>query len=390
MGTPIRLVRNNGGIIELMATTLTMNVDRGVSPLAMPFAGGSRFAFDLNLPKALITIEGVMTDDQLYSSDLQAEASATIDFSRIQGEVLDSTLRFDNTDVINALVDGVTNDAIDEAKHSIQFNNNPDHQIYLARSSSANQGFDSGSSRYYITIHNNTAARSAADIAASLTSLVGTYTGTFALTASTINSPIDNTTNTAVVLTQVNKGASGNMSQPTFPTWETVQGKPYHISYSGGRDSSSSTNKSAGDKVAELYAVLNNSNNGGGGALLGTPLTALAETLTSGRASNSNYGSSNLIEAADLKYGDYIIAIQIPFSSNVNSNESLFYMPTGGLMATTDKTADNAAVAGTKYTGTGDEYTAIKGAVANATFVQLGGEPLYSYTINFAPIDWIF
>ena len=56
MGTPIRLVRNDCGIIELMATTLTMNVDRGVSPLPMPFAGGSRFAFDLNLPKALITI----------------------------------------------------------------------------------------------------------------------------------------------------------------------------------------------------------------------------------------------------------------------------------------------------------------------------------------------
>jgi hypothetical protein len=390
MGTPIRLVRNDGGIIELMATTMTMNVDRGVTPLPMPFAGGSRFAFDLNLPKALITIEGVMTDDQLYSSGLQAEASATIDFSRIHGEAVDSTLRFDNTDVINALVDGVTNDAIDEARHSIKINNT--HEVWLAKSSSANQGLDSSSTppRYYITVHNNTAPRSAADIAASLTSLVGTYTGTFALTAATINSPTDGTANTAVFLTQVNKGKSGNMNQPTFPTWETVQGKPYHIPYTGGRDSSSSSNKSAGDKVAELYAVLNNSNNGGIGAIPGALGTGLLEALSSGKASNSDYGSANIIQGMDLKYGDYIIAIQIPFSSNVNSNESLFYMPTGGLMATTDKTADNAAVAGSEYTGTGDEYTAIKGAVANATFVQLGGEPIYSYTINFAPIDWIF
>ena len=381
MGTPIRLVRNDGGIIELMATTMTMNVDRGVTPLPMPFAGGSRFAFDLNLPKSLITIEGVMTDDQLYSSDLQNEASATIDFSRIHGEAVDSTLRFDNAFLIAGLVDGVTDDAIDEAKHSIQFNNNPDHQIYLARSSSANQGFDSGSSRYYITIHNNTAARSAADIAASLTSLVGTYTGTFALTASTINSPIDNTTNTAVVLTQVNKGKSGNMSQPTFPTWETAQGKPYHIPYSGGRDGSSSINKSAGDKVAELYAVLNNSNNGGGGAIAGG--ASFSNIL-------NNPFDDREISGLDKKYGDYIIGIQIPFSSNVNNRESLFYMPTGGLMEITDKTADNAPVTGTKFDAYDSEFTGIKGTVANATFVQLGGEPIYSYTINFAPIDWIF
>lgn len=379
MGTPIRLVRNDGGIIELMATTMTMNVDRGVTPLPMPLAGGTRFAFDLNLPKALITIEGVMTDDQLYSSNLQNEASATIDFSRIHGEAVDSTLRFDNAFLIAGLVDGVTNDAIDEAKHAIKINNT--HEVWLAKSSSANQGFDAGSSRYYITIHNNTTARSAADIAASLTSLVGTYTGTFALTASTINSPIDNTTNTAVVLTQVNKGKSGNMSQPTFASWETAQGKPYHILYSGGRDGSSTINKSAGDKVAELYAVLNNSNNGGGGARLGG-------------ASFSNLLNNPLddreISGLDKKYGDYIIGIQIPFSSNTNSNESLFYMPTGGLMEFTDKTADNAPVAGTEFDSENRHYTGIKGAVANATFVQLGGEPIYSYTINFAPIDWIY
>ena len=65
-------------------------------------------------------------------------------------------------------------------------------------------------------------------------------------------------------------------------------------------------------------------------------------------------------------------------------------MPTGGLMEITDKTADNAPVTGTKFDAYDSEFTGIKGTVANATFVQLGGEPIYSYTINFAPIDWIF
>lgn len=382
MGTPIRLVRNDGGIIELMATTMTMNVDRGVTPLPMPLAGGSRFAFDLNLPKSLITIEGVMTDDNLINTSLQREASATIDFSRIHGDTVDNPARFASSITSNGILDGVTNNDISTTTHAFKISNT--RRVWLAKSSSANQGFDAGSGRYYITVHNNTTARSAADIAASLTSLVGTYSGTFGLIASTINSPIGNDTNTAVSLVQVNKGASGNMPQPSFPNW-TAGIKPYHIRYSGGRNGSSSANKSAGDKVAELYAVLNNSNNGGGGAALNLFTAGMViGDLMEGPAINRPDS------ALDRKYGDYIIAIQIPFSSNVNSNESLFYMPTGAFMERDDKTADNAAVAGSEYTGTGDEYTAIKGAVANAMFVQLGGEPIYSYTINFAPIDWIF
>ena len=65
-------------------------------------------------------------------------------------------------------------------------------------------------------------------------------------------------------------------------------------------------------------------------------------------------------------------------------------MPTGGHRSITDKTANRAEPAGTAFDSEDRHYTGIKGAVANATFVQLGGEPLYSYTINFAPIDWIF
>ena len=397
MGTPIRLVRNDGGIIELMATTLTMNVDRGVTPLPMPLAGGSRFAFDLNLPKALITIEGVMTDDNLIDTSLQQEASATIDFSRFHGDTADSPSRWDASFTSNGILDDVVNDNIESATHAIKINDT--HEVWLAKSSSANQGLDSSITppRYYISIHNNTTARSAADIAASLVSLVTTYSSTFALTAATINSPIDGTANTAVSLVQVNKGKSGNMAHPSFATWPTASTstKPYHVRYAGGRDGSTSANKSAGDKVAELFAVLNNSNNGGGGAAaigIGAVGAGLAgAAMTGGASILLGAGTAGaLLANLDNKYGDYIIAIQIPFSSNINNRESLFYMPTGSLLGKEDKTADNAEPVGSEYTGTGDEYTAIKGTVANATFVQLGGEPLYSYTINFAPIDWIF
>jgi hypothetical protein len=384
MGTPIRLVRNDGGIIELMATTLTMNVDRGVTPLPMPLAGGSRFAFDLNLPKALITIEGVMTDDDLLNiGALQREASAVIDFSRIAGLPADSAFRWNF--YIEYLVGGMTDGVTANADYAIKINNS--YEIWLVKNSLSNEGLDGD--RYYITIHDNSSARSASDIAASLVALVTTYSGTFELVANQINSPIDGATSTAVELTNVNKGQSGNNETISFPSYPPGLGvqKPYHTQYSGGRSSSAVSNKSAGDKVAELFAVLNNSNNGGGGSV---PVAIGAGAVGAGSLLRGGNPKDTTLRLMDAKYGDYIIAIQIPFSSNVNNNESLFYMPTGAFQTVNSKTADNAVVAGSEYTGTGDEYTAIKGAVANATFVQLGGEPLYSYTINFAPIDWIF
>ena len=381
MGTPIRLVRNDGGIIELMATTLTMNVDGGVTPLPMPFAGGSRFAFDLNLPKSLITIEGVMTDDDLLNiGGLQREASAVIDFSRIAGQPTDSAFRWNN--FITYLVSGMSDGATGDADYAIRLTNTV--YVWLVKNSSSNQGLDSG--RYYITIHNNTSARSASDIAASLVSLVTTYTGTFNLTANQINSPIDNTANTAVELTQVNQGSAGNTSHPSFSIYPPGIGvhKPYHTQFFGGANSTQVTNKSAGDKVAELFAVLNNSNNGGGGAVLNPFAAGMA------LGSLTTTGSLERARSLDTKYGDYIIGLQVPFSSNVNNRESLFYMPTGAMMETIDKTADNAPATGVEFDAYDSEFTGIKGTVANATFVQLGGEPLYSYTINFAPIDWIF
>ena len=66
MSTPIRLVRNDGGTIDLICTTLTMNVQRGVSPITLPFFGGSRLGFDLNLPSTVISMEGIIADDDKF------------------------------------------------------------------------------------------------------------------------------------------------------------------------------------------------------------------------------------------------------------------------------------------------------------------------------------
>lgn len=399
MGTPIRLVRNDGGIIELMATTLTMNVDRGVTPLPMPFAGGSRFAFDLNLPKALITIEGVMTDDDLLNIGAsQREASAVVDFYRVYSNDAEETARFDSTGNMTSIITNVTADDVSTATHAIRLNNTT--YVWIANHSTLTEGLSGG--RYFIAGYYGGSYRSASEMATSLHTLITTYGVSMGLTSSIINSPIDNTSNVAVEITHIGLGALGNGDHPSFDYWpftgtSKALYKPNHILFSGGRDSSAVSNKSAGDKVAELFAVLNNSNNGGGGALLSagviTGAGALAGGILTGGVGAGVGAATGAAVAGKIhstKYGDYIIGIQIPFSSNVNDRESVFYMPTGAFKETIDKTADNALATGTEFKPYASEYTGIKGTVTNATFVQLGGEPIYSYTINFAPIDWIF
>ncbi len=382
MGTPIRLVRNDGGIIELMATTLTMNVDRGVSPLSIPFGGGNRYAFDLNLPKSLITVEGVMTDDDILNmNSIGQDATGIIDFSR-RSDRIDTGI-FAQEAVIDPLVENTTLNSPATTDNYIQFN--PYGKVYLAKQNSSFEGKTAGG-LHYIAIHDGTSPRTAVQMAASLHALITSYSADLQLSSTIINSPINGEINTAVELTNINQAAAGNgvMSFP-YPGYLAL---PYHVQFKGGRNTSQVTNKSAGDKVAELFAVLNNSNNGGGGynSTFGAGNSVLKiATLGAGGASASDVSGHK-----SRQYGDYIIAIQIPFTSNVRSNESLFYMPTGPTNKITDKTVNNALAAGTEFKESNSKYTGIKGAVANATFVQLGGEPIYSYTINFTPVDFIF
>jgi len=230
--------------------------------------------------------------------------------------------------------------------------------------------------------HTTSTVRTAAEIAADFAALVNLRTANFGMTATVIDSPTTGSTNTAVKLIQNSAGTSGNTNYPSFGKYNSVTAKPYHILFKGGKIASTNSGRSAGDRVAELYATLNNSNNGGLSTIPGTLLTGIGKGMTgdlSGFAPN----------AADAKYGDYIIGLQIPFTSKINNNSSLFYMPTGAFKDIFDKTADNALPAGTEFDPYDGEYTGIKGAVADATFVQLGGEPIYSFTINFLPIDWI-
>jgi len=235
MGTPIRLVRNDGGIIELMATTMTMNVDRGVNPHGMPFTGGSRWAFDLNLPKALITIEGIMTDDDiLNASSIGQDAKGVIDFSRTFENAL--TESFAQSAVIDNIVADVVLNTPSVNDPFIQLN--PYGKVYLAKQNSTFQG-KTGGGLHFIAVHDGTSPRTAVQIAASLNTLIGTYSSDLQVTSSLITSSISNEANTAVEITNINQAFDGNDTlQFPYPTYIK---RPYHIQFNGGRNTTQVT-----------------------------------------------------------------------------------------------------------------------------------------------------
>ena len=96
---------------------------------------------------------------------------------------------------------------------------------------------------------------------------------------------------------------------------------------------------------------------------------------------------------ADSLYGDYIIGIQIPYNSTVKADGAKykaqnFWMPTGLTYMKNDKGSEESQDASTEFSAYKDG-TGIKGTVQKATFTKMGGEPIYSFTIVFAPMDWI-
>ena len=83
-GHPIRLVQDNGNVIELLATRLDMNVTRKTGGKPMPWTGSSRYSFDMNINSAMITIQGIFVDDTVATSD-GSKASAILNFARSVG-----------------------------------------------------------------------------------------------------------------------------------------------------------------------------------------------------------------------------------------------------------------------------------------------------------------
>ena len=403
-GIPIRLVRIDGELIELLATDFALDVDRGVSGQALWFTGSQRFAFDTNTNAATIIINGIVTDDEAVPSTPATAATASIDFSLSQQQKAENTadgngLEADDTFVLAVDMMGTRQPfTVSTAKHYIELQDATaslqKYKIYLINNTSSTGGYDGGSGRYFCTVYNTTSGTpyTPAQIAANFKAAVDHIPTISATIKTSVNTGV---ADSVVELTQSVLGVRGNRDYPTMNenTWLAgYTNYAYHIlPFSGGNsESNTGGGKSAGDKVMDLYSIANNSNDPGLQSFGGSNAVLNAIMAMAGDESES-------VTMADIMNGDYIIGIQIPFDSMINASGSEkyksvnFFMPTGVSYIPSNKMSDSAIDATTKFEEefSGTNYTGIKGTIQKITFTKFAGEPVYGFNLIFAPIDWI-
>jgi hypothetical protein len=229
-----------------------------------------------------------------------------------------------------------------------------------------------GSSPATFTVASVGTALTAVQMATNLTKLINDGALTNPITgfsATTVTSSNSGEPNTAVKIIQTVAGKDGNSGTPKLNNFKfgAISMKPRFTTFSGGTDQGGLFHgMSAGDKVMTLYGTLNNSKNNKG------------------------------IQKKD-KFGDYIIGIQIPFNSSIkatngNKYEPVnFFMPTGRFETLDSKSVNDAVAASTEPENpdSNNDRSFIKGGVTKATFVQVGGEPVYSFNIQFIPASFI-
>ena len=378
---PVRLVRADGDLIALDVTTLTLDVDRNINPHAMPYAGSNRFAFDLNLSKAVILLEGYMVDaPSIVDVNAGQAALCNIDFSKtLSGS---STLQTDWIDDANVLqniavlsTDSFTTTMGGDNPHVIINDiNNIDYTIYFVKSNTT-YGHNLGSSgKYHISVKDASGnLRTTANIQTYLTALLNENSGSsilgtkFSATASGAGT---------VIIRHLSAGLAGNNNTPRFAK---LFATPDFSTFSRGYNSDVLQGMSAGDKVMSLYAILNNS-------IDVDNLDSNKTVYTSKRRRLNN---------SDIS-ADYITGIQIPFNSTINADGEKykamnFFMPTGKGIDARGKSIINAKSAASVIDDpdSDSDFSFIKGTITKATFVQIGGEPIYQFNIQFLPIDVI-
>jgi len=398
-GTPIRLIHENGDFTELDATSITLETTRKAGSSSVPFGGGRRWNLDLNLQNAEIMIDGIFTDDTVSYGGVAA--SATFNCLNTKPTIIGGIKWLYKTNLNNVLGSANVNNNLTDG-NNITFNNSAmitlknsagiDKYIPLVRRTYSNgdvfadiytvssnniRGL-SGVTKYIGISYPNSDQSSAQETANAqvLATQIKEYVDTvlssdFSASIQDDDNFIFDDENVVVKFTQKNLGIDGNNNKPIFSLVHGGTGrKPDIVNFRGGTNS---VKKSAGDKVQDIYGVINNSRRTGG----------LRTSVTIG----------GLISDTIFR-GDYIVGIQIPFNSMINvGNETYvarnFHMPTGRYKSREDKGAEAAMVVGTKFSELNNS-TGIQGFVKKLSIDYDAGETVYRFKMVFLPVDWMF
>jgi len=334
-------------------------VDRKFNPKPLPYSGSHRVASDANLSRATIQLEGVITDDDVAYQSSVTKALAQVDFSWTKSTL--SSRVMTTSDYESLVRKGSTHYDTTTVADAPYLKIDDNNSIYMISHPTDASGVGPGGEDWVNVYNSSASPPTVASIASAFQSIIDSYSGYEAfLTTSPFSSQ-------ATTLLNIRRLTNGNAKK--YPKWKQTG---YNSSdpdivrkFVGYNENSDTSSFSAGDKVQRLWGVLNNSQDGGSG---------------------NNRGG-----------GDYIIGIQIPFDSMVNAASGEKYSAVNHFMTTGSTTlrnverkdVGNALAAGTVFDDSKNSYTGIKGGVDSATFVRLGGEPLYQFTIIFLPADVI-
>ena len=347
-GTPIRLVQENGDLIELDAQSMVMTTSRKVGGSALPLTGSRRIGLDMNVNSAMINVQGIIADDREESG--ATSATALLNFGRGAGT------RFGNTWATHANWDNLFDKDTDGVVPLFLTNSSGvAHEIKFKRQSSGvtaytSNGINSGAG-ILLADSGNTAdpAVVATALNTYIANQLSSHFTSSIKSAISITSAGEVAANVAVEIRQVGTGSSGNN---LGPNWGSAAGgkyiHPHQENFTGGKNA---TLKSAGDKVQDIYGILNNSTTKAGrmaaGAALGGGIAAGAVLLTAGLAAPALAGAAvagtsggaggaiaSMIPEEKARQ-DYICGIQIPYNSKIKASDGElysarnFFMPTG-------------------------------------------------------------
>ena len=325
-GLGVRLVRRDKQLVALDCTDYMIQIDRNVRTFPIPFTG-ERFGGDINQVMTSIRLNCVIRDDDCAQTNAETTAAtAAIDFSQ-------TIANFQITDDFNEITP-ITRERF-------------------------------------------------ATLAALLKARINSNSTFAALFSAEVEASLRDTGSekSRLVLTNVNKGGMGDITQSPIYTASGTTKQPTISLFSGGEAQDCF---SAGDKVQNLIgSVINNTILG---AVGGTDIGVA-----------NIQGNFDVMGTTD---SDYIVGLQLPYNSFSDSivgatavSTPQSYTGKNFIYATGIGNKSKDAASNTQNSSIEfdprSKYTGIRGTVTSLEFKYNAGDTTYDATLTFQPLDLI-
>lgn len=393
------------GGMELMATSIQMDVERKFNPIPIPLSGGARFAIDMNSVNSAIQIEGVLTDDDPAGRSVSgAKAVAEIDTAFLSSS--DQSVGQLQTVPITEYpsVDLMQIGPVGNVVWQLLFVNTAG-AVPIGNVSLVDLSTPTRIAR--ICVHDTSGSThiSATQLATAIASAINDSTSGWEapFTASVLTSELKPSVGaTRVSIEYDNVGSAGNDISLAGVKSSDNSGSSltlYHTTFSGGRNESSAFARSAGDKLQDLYGIVHNTQKPGssifagsaigvatgGYAVAGGAAAAVAAAAGIGGAIGGASGGFVSLSAD----GDYPSKLIIPYNSMLTADSGELYSVRHLRLALGlgKRREDKLSTTNTSTKEDDGDDIAIRGGIKSLTLGHQAGETIYSFRMTYLPVN---